>query len=494
MKNYLKKSSALLLSFIFTLIISSAFLKEAAYALTNTNEVTAKCPYDGTLKEKNYKGLQTIDLTTNSGKYYAADTMYNQIYNGLLNYSTSIDVSSYSPSTTDQVFRVFLTVINDHPDLFYIDFSNSSVGYYKNTSLSNYCKLEPSYLYSQSECQSKRTQLLAKVNTIISSVTSSSMTSLEKELAIHDYVVNNVTYNMGTETWLDHSAWGPLIDGTGVCDGYSKSLKLLLNKVGIPCIVVDSDSMGHAWNIVNINGKYYHVDSTWDDPVPEENRAGYYYFNVSDSVISDSNHKHTWVNSDYPACTDSTYSYLQNDNYSELMCTRNNDIFYYFDASHWTLHSISIYGTNNVSLNTKIFGDNPYIFGNYIYYLNGYDNFNVYKINIKNINGTPIKVASNNSSKDGDDLYIKNGYLNLNYVDYSSSTSTTSTPILTGVNVCSKEDFNRDGFVNINDLAHVAKYYNKSAYAAGVDSAVDVKKDGFIDIYDLVVVSKNMEN
>lgn len=149
-----------------------------------------------------------------------------------------------------------------------------------------------------------------KVDEIMKSIIKPNMSDLEKEKAIHDYIVLNTKYDY--DNYLkktipndDYCPYNILIKGTGVCEGYAETTQLLLSRAGIKAIVVIGQANngtwgGHAWNIVQIDGKYYQLDTTWDDPVPD--RAGYAryeYFNINDSQMAKD---HRWDNSQYPAC------------------------------------------------------------------------------------------------------------------------------------------------------------------------------------------------
>lgn len=87
-------------------------------------------------------------------------------------------------------------------------------------------------------------------------------TDFEKALWFHDWLINNACYDL---TYSYYSADGVLIRGTGVCDSYSKAYIKLLNAVGISSTRVTNTD--HAWNLVKLDGDWYHIDPTWDDPV-----------------------------------------------------------------------------------------------------------------------------------------------------------------------------------------------------------------------------------
>lgn len=105
--------------------------------------------------------------------------------------------------------------------------------------------------------------------------------------AIHDWIVTNVQYD--TE-YIHYSAWAALFLGKTVCQGYSLLAHKMLDEVGVPVRIIenqkDQGETDHAWNMVNLCGNWYHMDATWDDPVPDEpDRVLYDYFNLSDNEL-----------------------------------------------------------------------------------------------------------------------------------------------------------------------------------------------------------------
>lgn len=164
---------------------------------------------------------------------------------------------------------------------------------------------------------------LAEVETeatrIINTTITPRMDDYQKEIALHDYIINHARYdelNYRRNTIPDESytPYGILIKGTGVCAGYAYTMKYLCDKVGIECIVVSGKGDGgdHAWNIVKIGGEYYHVDVTWDDPMGKD-RLSYNYFNLNDEMIAVN---HSWDPSLYPKCSATEYNYFhRNDLY-----------------------------------------------------------------------------------------------------------------------------------------------------------------------------------
>lgn len=99
------------------------------------------------------------------------------------------------------------------------------------------------------------------------------MTDLDKLLWFHEYVVDKLCY-MNTEKTAEHLGGTSLIQGYGVCQGYARALAIFLKAENIPCELVAGGA--HEWLTVKIDGKWYHVDPTWDDTIAS--RLGTHYF------------------------------------------------------------------------------------------------------------------------------------------------------------------------------------------------------------------------
>lgn len=118
----------------------------------------------------------------------------------------------------------------------------------------------------------------------------------EKALVLHDYIVLNCEYDYDrylskTLPPQSYRSAGVLLDGLAVCQGYASLYDYILSNLGIECYIVHSEEMIHAWNIVRMGAYYYHVDITWDDPVPD--RLGivqHTYFMRSDAEFLELEH------------------------------------------------------------------------------------------------------------------------------------------------------------------------------------------------------------
>lgn len=167
-----------------------------------------------------------------------------------------------------------------------------------------------------------------KVKAIIRKEIKPEMTDSQKVKVIHDYIVLNCKYDYknykkGTIPWKSYSPEGVILNKKGVCQGYAETFSLFMKALNIPCklvtgkannglddeypsassdfIVFDKSYGGyqpHAWNLVKLNGKWYHVDTTWDDPVPDvKGRVMYSYFLIPDKQMAKD---HKWTRSSYP--------------------------------------------------------------------------------------------------------------------------------------------------------------------------------------------------
>lgn len=239
-----------------------------------------------------------------TGPEYTNEEAYDLIYDAFMNLDDEIKLSGEMES--DEIFNIRDQVIEDHPEIFYLDYENSK--YWSNG------LLEFKYIDSKENIIEKRNKIETKSNYIISKITNPDMSEFEMELAIHDFLVLNTKYDVenyekGTIPTSSYNVDGILLKGVGVCEGYAQTFKMLLEKVGIESILVSEPRINHAWNIVKIDGEYFHVDVTWNDPVPDrQGRVLHTYFNTSDRKMLQG--KHVWDQAKYPSCTSERYSYI----------------------------------------------------------------------------------------------------------------------------------------------------------------------------------------
>lgn len=109
-------------------------------------------------------------------------------------------------------------------------------------------------------------------------------TELDLWLYLHDYFVKHYTYDYSETPIRD--AYGLFTQKTGVCQAYMLGLIAAAQELGLEALPVTSSEMKHAWNLVKLNGNWYHVDVTWDDSSALPGYTRYTYFLQSDSGIT----------------------------------------------------------------------------------------------------------------------------------------------------------------------------------------------------------------
>lgn len=299
----------------------------------------------------------------------------NRILEGLLNYKTDImfDSEEYTKlgivnDTETDPKNIYFDLLFEHPEIFWTSLNVIGVTYTDDNLNKSYV-LYVSNIYDDAEINDKKAQLNSKIAEITNKF--SHYNDLRKIYEIHDYIIQNSTYdnkeeavslstldyNLDFEAYIaderriakanakhyeEHSIYGALINGKAVCEGYSKAAKILFNNNGIESEVIRSND--HGWNYVKVNGNYYQIDLTWDDTEDESSQYPYMYFNITNNEMahdSDYGGLHIAVSSNVPNCTDTTF----------------DNIFRSVDSN------LNIYGKNVVRIEDKLY----YIKENKIY-------------------------------------------------------------------------------------------------------------------------------
>ncbi len=130
-----------------------------------------------------------------------------------------------------------------------------------------------------------------KVKNIIATVTDPAKTHQQNIRALHDYIINNTVYdkqksNTGQSNHESSIAYGPLIQGYALCGGYTDAMAIFLDYYNIKNYKVISEN--HIWNALLLDGKWYHLDLTWDDPVMSDgtNYLQHKFFLIDDKQLS----------------------------------------------------------------------------------------------------------------------------------------------------------------------------------------------------------------
>lgn len=208
-----------------------------------------------------------------------------------------------------------------------------------------------------------------ELNREVANIRAHNFTPIEKIKAVNDYIVAKTAYSENTIS-SPHSAYALIAEGKAVCQGYALVAHQMLEKLGIETQYITGYVNGnelHAWNLVKVDGQWYHLDTTWNDPTP--NREGvftYNYFLVNDQQLAKD---HVWERNDYPKATSAKYHYFQN---MQHIHTVGKQMYFSNVSDNHKLYTMLLDGSHKRSLAD---GRALYITGhqNKLYY-SAYDN------------------------------------------------------------------------------------------------------------------------
>ena len=231
-------------------------------------------------------------------------TLEATLRQGLSNMDSKIDLSALSP-TKDAVKNAMSAIIYSSPEYFYLrsEYSISS----NNRGVQS---ITVTYNGTKTEIAAKKQVYESKIAEIVAGAPING-TDFDKILYLHDYFITNYTYDNSLTV---RDAYTFFVGKTGVCQAYMLALIATARELGIESIPVTSDPMKHAWNLVKIDGRWYHVDLTWDDTVSYPTFTSYRYFLQSDAGLfaidadkKESDRHREWVAAE--SATDTKYDH-----------------------------------------------------------------------------------------------------------------------------------------------------------------------------------------
>lgn len=211
--------------------------------------------------------------------------------------------------TLNNSFQLAINALTfDNPELFYIDvtkiyllteittraFSTTykvSIGGNGGNYLSDTFGTQEVVKYSIGIVEQYRSQIIDECE---------NLSTVEKIRYVNNYLIDNTEYDLSAGENV-YNIYGALVDKKAVCEGYARACKYILDKLDIPCIIacgIGKNSEGktesHAWNYVKVDGQWYALDITWNDPVftggvgviTDENRYEY-FLNGANKFFSD---------------------------------------------------------------------------------------------------------------------------------------------------------------------------------------------------------------
>jgi transglutaminase/protease-like cytokinesis protein 3 len=188
----------------------------------------------------------------------------------------------------------------------YVHYIVAAYGYSAKRTKTNEIKISFTITYLESKLQTGYVE--KQVQLILGEIIKPDMNVYQKEKAIHDYIVSHIAYDTKL---ANYTAYAAIAKGKTVCQGFALLTYRMLEDVGIESRIEEGHAGGesHAWNAVNLEGKWFLLDTTWDDPIPfEKGRVLYNYYNVTDAQLQKD---HTWIKSAYPAANTNFQNELQ---------------------------------------------------------------------------------------------------------------------------------------------------------------------------------------
>lgn len=236
---------------------------------------------NGGMPENSAQSVTLLSKTNLSGAKKAMKNAIEKV-------EAKCDVSAYGIKT-DQAGKLFAEIVNSTPEFFYLS-SGIKFSYNKTTGIVSEITFE--YTMTKSEIAEARRFFFEQIEAIISKKPSDITKEVDIALWFHDYVCLNFAYDADLKV---SDVYNFLKGGKGICQAYVLLYMELLTKAGISCSYVTSTQMKHIWNIVKIDDKWYHVDLTWDDALPDTpGRARHDTFLCSDSALKKVGHADGW--------------------------------------------------------------------------------------------------------------------------------------------------------------------------------------------------------
>ncbi len=318
-------STALAMAMVLSMAVSTsaALGKPGSSTPSTKTEQSSSSSKKSSSSSSSSKGYDLCK--TQLAKDKLALSMHNTFLSGLKANKDKITVS-IKGYTEKQVYAAFQNslqmIFDEHPEIFWLDTMQNLVVSSDHKTLTFYPRPASGYgtaskdgLTASKLNTTAIKNTTAKMNEAVKKMTGS--TTYEQVKAIHDGIINKTQYpaNPDKATHNQHQAVGPLVEGKAVCDGYAKAFKYACDQKGIPCVIVVGNATNnigekgtHAWNYVQVDGKWYQVDTDWDDPQTKGGNSKSYliydYF-MQGAVKGDKRVKDSTVT--YPTLSTSNY-------------------------------------------------------------------------------------------------------------------------------------------------------------------------------------------
>lgn len=258
------------------------------------------------LTEKSLKNHHYHQLTAEEQLLYVA------ILNAWSNGQSSLTVNNVDYYLLEEhVSRVTAAVYADHPECYRYTQDLKIRGTLRNGTNDDTVVITWTTMSFEETLSEEEIKLEAAISEIVSMALAYD-DEYERVKAVHDYLVNAITYDEAAaksnhkKNVIRNSAYSALVKNYAVCGGYSRAFQLILNRLEIPCTTASgmSGKEPHAWSLVLLDGEYYLFDVTWDD---SGEKLSYRYFAITTAELEKT---HTFDNDfTYPTCTATACNY-----------------------------------------------------------------------------------------------------------------------------------------------------------------------------------------
>lgn len=194
----------------------------------------------------------------------------------------------------------------------------------------DYSRIAEAYLSKDSSALTDDTdkEILQLASDLLDEIISEDMSDYEKELAVHDWLAENVSFDgdsllaIPAASRYADSPYGALKYKNAVCVGYATTFELLMEMLGMDCQVIHDKEFSHSWDVVKLDdGEYYLVDVTFDSQ--GNGSFTHQNFNLNEDAFAAS---HDWEINDYPRAFGTKY------NYAVMNCKEVEDIYHLPEA------------------------------------------------------------------------------------------------------------------------------------------------------------------
>ena len=266
--------------------------------------------------------------------------IYDAVINTVSDHGSYVDLSEMNGITSEDYCDVYNLLYNDEDSLFYL---GTKMQYAINQSTNEVRSATVFYDYSAAETQRMQAEIDTAVQRILAKIRPE-MTHYDIVKLFYDELAENVVYDEDAENCRD--IYGVFVDKRAICGGYSKAFSYLCDQVGIETLTItgDADEVPHMWNMVKLDGTWYHIDITY---AVTESKLGNYvrydYFCVNDDVIKRSRTIYDQPYS-YPRASSRTYNYY----------VRNGLVANSYDQAYDMLYSSIIEASSRKALVAEI--------------------------------------------------------------------------------------------------------------------------------------------